>query len=210
RVGGSTAFEGERDGDHRDVVVLHQPGLDAARAAHALHVDARGASGRDPAADADDRQKERRYRAEQKRHHDPLPAGVLGGGAGVWIGAGAGVAGSASATGAGAGSGRSSPVTDRSSLNTARAAVSTSSTVTAAIRSGQLSTSSIVRPVTSASPRTLAPVWRLSRAKIAAACSRCFAAATSSSVTPSRTRFASTCSTAASTASSVWPCRGTS
>ena len=68
------------------------------------------------------------------------------------VGAAAGPGGAAAAS-AGAPWGSKRPVTDRPGSSTACAAATTSSAVTARISAGQLSTSSIVRPVVSAWPK---------------------------------------------------------
>jgi zinc protease len=104
--------------------------------------------------------------------------------------------------------GRRMEVTEASGRMTARAAAATSSRVTASMRRGQDSTSSIVRPMARAAPSAIAGPRSESRAKAAAAARRCLARATSSSVGPSASSFSTAWSSAASTSSTVRPWRG--
>ena len=81
--------------------------------------------------------------------------------------------------------------------------------VTALMRSGHDSISSIVLPVESAVPMMRAGAWRLSRALMASFSIDFFAAATSSSVTPSRSRRAISSSIVDSAFSGPLPGGGT-
>ena len=142
------AAEGKAQREHRNGVILDKPRLDPRCADDALDRDLLGRDARrhEPRAEREDERKG----GDKRRAMAGKTPGFHGGFHG------------ARACDFGAGS--RIPVTDCYRSKTARAASLTSASVTALTRSGQSSTSAMVRPVVSAVPITTAPRRRESRA----------------------------------------------